>query len=274
MCSFHPHGTRLVRIAGVTANSVADSVTQQARNSLSRPRQSSSSCVTETQSSPGPSTPSSPSRASGSSRRPSERRLANAIAERLVGTIRRRVLGPDARPRTSPPRGRDRRVRRALQLAPSPSDPQPARTVQVRRDACPRRRRQRRAAPTNRRLGPPHPRISTCRPNWADGFSAPTAQRASRLSGAAAHLEHHRPTAHAGEPDEVREQLVGVRRTDPVVELRDLFEQSAEATPVPACGRTHGVVTYPFLHPEGERFSRVARGWSRRRWEGRHRPSP
>ena len=61
------------------------------------------------------------------------------------------------------------------------------------------------------------------------GHRAPErGQRARRLAGAAAHLEHRRPLVHAGDGDEVREQLVGVGRPHPVVELRHLVEHGAE----------------------------------------------
>jgi hypothetical protein len=40
-------------------------------------------------------------------------------------------------------------------------------------------------------------------------------QRACRLTGTAAHLKHRRPSFHAGDGDEIREQLVRVRRPHP-----------------------------------------------------------
>jgi hypothetical protein len=63
-------------------------------------------------------------------------------------------------------------------------------------------------------------------------------QRACRLAGTAAHLKHRRPFVHAGDGDEVCEQLVGVSRPDPVVELRHLVEHPTEVTSIRACHRT------------------------------------
>ena len=56
------------------------------------------------------------------------------------------------------------------------------------------------------------------RAGFDGGHRAPErSQRASRLAGATAHLEHPRPFVHAGDGDEVREQLVRVRRAHAVV---------------------------------------------------------
>jgi hypothetical protein len=63
-------------------------------------------------------------------------------------------------------------------------------------------------------------------------------QRPRRLTGTAAHLQHRRPLVQAGDGDEVREQLVGVSRPDPVVELRHLVEHPTEIASIRACHHT------------------------------------
>ena len=57
-------------------------------------------------------------------------------------------------------------------------------------------------------------------------------QRARRLPGAAAHLEHRRTRVHAGDGDEFCKQFAGVRRSHAVVELGHVFEHSTEATSI------------------------------------------
>jgi len=55
-------------------------------------------------------------------------------------------------------------------------------------------------------------------------------QRARRLTGAAAHLQHRGPFVQASDSDEVHEQPVGVSRSDPVIELRHIVEHPTEVT--------------------------------------------
>jgi hypothetical protein len=55
-------------------------------------------------------------------------------------------------------------------------------------------------------------------------------QRARRLAGTAPYLERRRLFVNAGDGDEIREQLVGISRSDPVVQLRHFVEHSTEVT--------------------------------------------
>jgi hypothetical protein len=64
-------------------------------------------------------------------------------------------------------------------------------------------------------------------------------QRACRLTGTAAHLKHRGPPVHAGDGDEIREQLVRVRRPHAVVELWHLVEHLTEVTSIRSCHRTN-----------------------------------
>ena len=71
------------------------------------------------------------------------------------------------------------------------------------------------------------------------GHRAPKrCQRACRLTGTAAHLKHRRPSVHAGDRDQIGEQLVRVGRPHAVVELGHLVEHPAEVTTIRSCHRT------------------------------------
>jgi len=64
-------------------------------------------------------------------------------------------------------------------------------------------------------------------------------QRACRLAGTAAHLEHRGPPVRAGDGDQIREQLVGVRRPHAIVEFGHLVEHMTEVTPIRSGHRTN-----------------------------------
>src|SRR5207244_1540306 len=99
-------------------------------------------------------------------------------------------------------------------------------------------------------------------------------QRACCLPGSAAHLEYRRMPVHAGDGDEVREQLVGVRRSDAVVELGDLVEDPAEVASISAChamilphcppsaGRGRGVPASPWRADDARLRRLPCRGWT------------
>jgi hypothetical protein len=71
------------------------------------------------------------------------------------------------------------------------------------------------------------------------GHRAPKrCQRACRLTGTAAHLKHRRPSVHAGDRNQIGEQLVRVGRPHAVVELGHLVEHPAEVTTIRSCHRT------------------------------------
>jgi hypothetical protein len=170
---FIHHDTRLVRIAGITKNPVADWVTQQARNLsmdlaecanpvkfLIRDRDtkftSSFDAVFAAEDSRVIKTPIRAPR-------------ANAICERVIGTLRRECL--------------DRTLilgRRHLEAvlaeyvehynAHRPHLPPSTCAVRARHGSRAGRRRRPRQATKNRSPGRPHPRIPDGRLSWADGI--------------------------------------------------------------------------------------------------------
>ena len=105
---FIHHGTRQVRIVGVTANLVANWVTPAGPKPLHGTGQGGCEGQvphpwTGTPTSQPSSKPPSPQRASESSHTPIPAPRSIALAERMRGHTPARVPGPDARARRSPP---------------------------------------------------------------------------------------------------------------------------------------------------------------------------
>jgi hypothetical protein len=173
--------TRLLRVAGVTANPVASWVTQQARNlsfELSE-RTIPVKFLIRDRDCKFPRSFDEVFCADGVRivKTPVRSPRANAICERVIGDAPPRVPRPDPHPRTPSSRGRPRRVHAPLQRpSPSPITCSAELTILGRSTDGTGRRRPH-ATASHRPPRWADPRVPACGVTSTDGFSAPTRSR-------------------------------------------------------------------------------------------------